>query len=102
MSKNDTTPFYKNPLFYGWSITAVVVGFIAYLSVGQICEPEGTLCQSRLQKFLDSEPNEMGDTLAGIAGTLAFLWIIVTVLLQRQERPPKKKKPGIVADHDSD
>ncbi|MEM7727688.1 MAG: hypothetical protein AAF311_00265, partial [Pseudomonadota bacterium] len=27
----------------------------------------------------------MGDALAGIAGTLAFLWIIVTVLLQSQE-----------------
>nr|WP_256471805.1 putative phage abortive infection protein [Oceanicola sp. 502str15] len=35
--------------------------------------------------FLKSSSNEIGDTLAGIAGTLAFLWIIVTVWLQSQE-----------------
>lgn len=29
--------------------------------------------------------NEIGDSLAGFAGTLAFLWIIVTVLLQNKD-----------------
>ena len=32
-----------------------------------------------------ASPNELGDTLAGLAGTLAFIWIIVTVCLQSIE-----------------
>ncbi|NRP14042.1 hypothetical protein XMM379_000197 [Aliiroseovarius sp. xm-m-379] len=35
--------------------------------------------------LIKSRPNEIGDTLAGIAGALAFLWIIVTVQLQSKE-----------------
>ncbi|UWP92656.1 putative phage abortive infection protein [Aliiroseovarius crassostreae] len=35
--------------------------------------------------LIKSPPNEIGDTLAGIAGALAFLWIIVTVQLQSKE-----------------
>ncbi|MFY0647236.1 hypothetical protein [Sulfitobacter geojensis] len=34
---------------------------------------------------MTSPPNEKGDTLAGLAGSLAFLWIIITVLLQGKE-----------------
>ncbi|WP_183818974.1 hypothetical protein [Parvularcula dongshanensis] len=29
--------------------------------------------------------NEIGDFLAGFAGSLSFLWIIATILLQREE-----------------
>jgi hypothetical protein len=32
-----------------------------------------------------STPNEIGDMLAGFAGALAFIWIVVTVLLQAAE-----------------
>ena len=37
------------------------------------------------QWFWTSKPNEIGDTLAGFAGTLAFIWIVVTVWLQSIE-----------------
>ena len=42
-------------------------------------------CRSNFSRFWISAPNEKGDTLAGVAGSLAFLWIIVTVLLQWKE-----------------
>ncbi len=35
--------------------------------------------------FLAASPNEVGDTLAGFAGALAFVWLIATVVLQGQE-----------------
>jgi hypothetical protein len=35
--------------------------------------------------FWQASPNEIGDTIAGIASALAFLWIIVTVLIQGNE-----------------
>ena len=43
------------------------------------------VCRSNFQVFLESRPNEKGDTLAGLAGSLAFLWIVITVLLQGKE-----------------
>lgn len=39
----------------------------------------------RLKAFWYAPANEVGDTLAGIAGSLAFLWLIVTVTLQGKE-----------------
>ncbi len=39
----------------------------------------------KIWTLIKSPPNEIGDTLAGIAGALAFLWIIVTVQLQSRE-----------------
>ncbi|RKQ69629.1 hypothetical protein DES40_2432 [Litorimonas taeanensis] len=56
----------------------VAIGFTKY------CEPNG-ICISNFAAFLQSPPNEKGDTLAGLAGSLAFLWIITTVLLQSKE-----------------
>ena len=41
---------------------------------------------------MQSRPSEIGDTLAGIAGALAFLWIIVTVLLQSQELKEQREE----------
>lgn len=37
------------------------------------------------KKLLDLGLNEIGDSLAGFAGSIAFLWIVVTVLLQSAE-----------------
>lgn len=76
--------------------TVVRLGFIATLLFSGLCIYLGTLdycsvieggrvCTSNFEKFLKSSPNEKGDTLAGLAGSLAFLWIIITVLLQSKE-----------------
>jgi hypothetical protein len=48
--------------------------------------------QFRFWAFLLSPPNEIGDTLAGIAGVLAFLWIIITVWLQSIELKEQRKE----------
>ncbi|WP_395540682.1 putative phage abortive infection protein [Neotabrizicola sp. sgz301269] len=49
-------------------------------------------CRSNLDWFLDSPPNEIGDTLAGFAGALAFIWIVVTVWLQSHELSEQRKE----------
>ncbi|KAE9632405.1 hypothetical protein [Parasedimentitalea maritima] len=43
------------------------------------------VCRNKLIALLESSPNEFGDALAGVAGTLAFFWIIITVMLQGKE-----------------
>ena len=63
------------------SLALFVILFI--LSITKTCDWFG--CEIRATAFWNSRPNEIGDTLAGIAGALAFLWIIVTVMLQSKE-----------------
>ena len=88
MSENEPAkPIIHNPLFWGWGITAVVISLYLGLAGYENCLPVGDVetCASNLEHFLKSRPNEIGDTLAGLAGVLAFLWIIVTVMIQSQE-----------------
>jgi len=78
----------KNPIMWGTMITALFFAFLISLGVQSHCEPslvKQSHCPTKFGHFLSSPPNEIGDTLAGIAGALAFLWIIVTVMLQSQE-----------------
>lgn len=85
----------KHPVIFGICVTLAFALLVFYLSTLSYCEPakNGTLiCQTKLQKFMKSSPNEIGDTLAGIAGSLAFLWIIVTVFLQSQELAAQRKE----------
>lgn len=49
-------------------------------------------CEMRLTSFLDAPANEVGDTLAGLAGGLAFLWIVITVLLQGKELAAQRQE----------
>jgi hypothetical protein len=71
----------------GFIATLIFAAFCYYLGVMDYCVVVGGIedCTSNFQKFLHSSPNEKGDTLAGLAGSLAFLWIIITVLLQSKE-----------------
>lgn len=73
-----------SPVVWGILATTIVCGAAIILGIGEVCGEAG-LCQSRAEVFLNSSPNEIGDALAGFAGTLAFIWIIVTVLLQSHE-----------------
>jgi len=76
------------PLIWGGLITVIFFLVLAILAGSSYCETnagEVEICVSKFEKFLTSSPNEIGDTLAGIAGSLAFLWIIITVLIQAQE-----------------
>lgn len=39
----------------------------------------------RINHLINAPANELGDTLAGVAGALAFIWLAVAVFLQRTE-----------------
>lgn len=71
----------------GFFLTALFVGCCWYLATQIICKSNGSteICLTNFDVFLASPPNEKGDTLAGLAGSLAFLWIIITVLMQGRE-----------------
>lgn len=80
---------------WGTAITALFFVFLIYLGIQTHCEPsliKQSHCPTKFDHFLSSPPNEIGDTLAGIAGALAFLWIIVTVLLQSQELKSQREE----------
>jgi len=75
-------------IWLGLALTVIFGVFCLWLGSQQVCEitKDGqSFCQSNFKAFLESPPNEKGDALAGVAGSLAFLWIIITVLLQSNE-----------------
>lgn len=83
--------FLKHPVFWGMVATFAVVGFAVYVASSPYC-PGGRDCPTKLSVFLSSRPNEIGDTLAGFAGALAFVWIVVTVWLQSQELAAQRRE----------
>lgn len=82
---------HKHPAFWGGVATLGVVVFAVWLGTGEICDKDG-FCQTRFADFLASPANEVGDTLAGFAGALAFVWIIVTVWLQALELKAQREE----------
>lgn len=55
-------------------------------------------CPTKWFYLKQSTPNELGDTLAGFAGALAFIWIIVTVAMQAMELSEQRKEFKKMAD----
>ncbi|MCA0270769.1 MAG: hypothetical protein LCH69_01720 [Proteobacteria bacterium] len=76
----------RNPI--AWGIT--LSGLVLLLVLGLACvrDDTGTTGYAR---FLTLEPNAMGDTLAGIFASLAFIWIVVTVFIQSAELREQRK-----------
>jgi len=77
------------PIKFGVFFSIVVFGlFFAMLFFGveSVCGQKS----SKWSYLLRATPNEIGDTLAGFAGTLAFIWIIVTVFLQWDQLKAQK------------
>jgi Putative phage abortive infection protein len=90
VSEGITRPFirYNNPFIWGWLLTAITVSVAYYFLSASVCSsiPSGTgWCTTKWQKLLAAPPNELGDTLAGFSGSLAFVWLFVAVWLQSQE-----------------
>jgi len=77
-------PLLKHPVTWGVVFTIAIVALGLWIGSAEHCFHDGA-CVSKFQLFLRSDPNEVGDTLAGFAGALAFVWIIVTVWLQSLE-----------------
>lgn len=56
---------------------------------------------SKWQYLLQAPPNEIGDTLAGVAGSLAFIWVVVAVLFQATELREQREEFERMADAQS-
>ncbi|SDC63813.1 hypothetical protein [Ruegeria marina] len=80
-----------HPVFWGVLATLAVLSLALWIGFQADCDSEG-VCQTKFSTFLAARPNEIGDTLAGFAGALAFVWIIVTVWLQSQELGEQRKE----------
>ena len=79
------------PVIWGWVLTGGVLLFGGVLGFIPTCDSAGD-CQSKFAAFWSAPPNEIGDTLAGFAGALAFVWIIVTVMLQSRELKAQREE----------
>lgn len=71
------------PFLIGYFLTIVFIIFWLTLATSTIADPDK--CTTNFCLFWRSNPNEIGDTFAGLFGSLAFVWIIVTVLVQGLE-----------------
>lgn len=80
----------NNPVAYGVAISSIIL--IGYFVMGLRQQCIGTVCETNFQIFWESDPNEIGDTLAGLFSALAFVWIIVTVFLQSFELRAQRKE----------
>lgn len=79
------------PMKFGLWATLLVVFLFTLLMFGPVPNWLGN-DPSKWSYLWSASPNELGDTLAGFAGTLAFLWIIVTVMLQSKELVEQRKE----------
>lgn len=70
----------RSPIAWGILLTALVLALVVGLAY--VKDEAGVAAYAR---FLALDPNAMGDTLAGIFASLAFIWIVVTVFLQSAE-----------------
>lgn len=64
------------PLFWGVIGSLAVTVMAAMLALGEECGITGS-CESRWDKFLASEPHEMGLALGGFGILLAVVWLVV-------------------------
>lgn len=88
MSEEKAGKGWWTPIKVGIALTAVVVVCFTIILITVNCTllDAGVLeCRRNIFWLLDSRPNEIGDALAGFAGMLAFIWIVVTVWLQSTE-----------------
>lgn len=82
----------------GLALTLVVV--VGYL-YSLFCLPVGhgeNQYQNKWMYLQNATPNEIGDALAGVAGSLAFVWLVVTVVLQATELREQRKEFRKMAD----
>lgn len=85
----------RNPLVWGLAATLVVVAIAVIFAFLPACyqADRGYLtCPTKWFYLKQSTPNELGDTLAGFSGALAFIWIIVTVALQSKELAAQREE----------
>ncbi|WP_264211365.1 hypothetical protein [Leisingera thetidis] len=75
----------------GVVVTAAVLAMFAWSLTFPVETGEQNF-SSKWQYLQQATPNEIGDTLAGVAGSLAFVWVVVAVLLQSQELAAQREE----------
>ncbi|SEQ35747.1 hypothetical protein [Thalassovita taeanensis] len=103
MSDQTETKFWtwNNPILWGIAATFLIVGLGVVLGWVDTCSTSVTgveTCRSKWAAFVNAAPNEVGDTLAGFAGALAFVWIIATVWLQSHELRAQREELRLTRD----
>ncbi|MCG7521687.1 hypothetical protein [Ruegeria sp. Ofav3-42] len=73
-------------------VTVSFLVLIFLFSFAPGCAQEATCTGSKYTYFWSARPNEIGDTLAGISGSIAFFWLIVTVVLQGKQLSAQRKE----------
>ncbi len=77
-----------NPIMWACLATTGFAALIIWFGMAPTCNgdffPKGD-CPPKWRHLYAAPPNEVGDSLAGLAGVLAFIWLIATVLLQSVE-----------------
>ncbi|MGX9355733.1 hypothetical protein ACS3SW_11430 [Roseobacteraceae bacterium S113] len=85
----------SNPIMWAVLATALFAALLAYLGQVPTCNldlfPTGD-CPAKWRHIVAAPINEVGDTLAGLAGVLAFIWLVATVLLQAHELREQRKE----------
>lgn len=82
-----------NPLDVGRALTTVFLFLVVIVALLPMADEDRTTI--RIIHLLNEPFNIWGDTLAGIAGVLAFLWIIVTVQMQREELEAQREEMSL-------
>jgi len=94
--------FWLEPAFVvGVLLTILVIGTFLLLMFEFPVETGGKEFSSKWNYLKAAPPNEIGDSLAGFAGSLAFIWIVVTVWLQAQELREQRIEFSKMADAQS-
>lgn len=85
----------NSPILWAAAVTLLIVTIFVAAGFLHVCETNAQgveKCRTKAKYLLYSPPNEIGDTLAGFAGALAFVWLIATVWLQSQELAAQRKE----------
>ncbi len=90
MAQKDVPSWRTLPMIIGYVLTLMFLMF--WVAVALVENPITNDCVTGLCRFWNSPPNEIGDTFAGLFGSLAFVWIIVTVLLQGRELAAQREE----------
>jgi hypothetical protein len=93
--KKDRFWHMHNPIAWATFASLVFATIIFVFALAPTCNPElfsGGVCPPKWKHIYVARPNEVGDTLAGLAGVFAFIWLIGTVLLQSMELREQRKE----------
>lgn len=98
-NETEKRSIWKEPTFLTGVVSTVLLfaGFAYFLFCLPVIQGEEAYF-NKWSYLVHATPNEVGDTLAGFAGSLAFIWLVVAVLLQSKELREQKKATKDMAD----